>query len=179
MDIEIIEQMKHRRIDNYAGIPGLTSWMLYKADKGCVRLFEMFRDQEEYITPHSHRFDFSCLVLKGEVENTLYVPESIWEEDEYTISTMKYNGEVGEYTKTVDAHGVPLMKKVLTYFTNSTYSMKADEIHSIKFSKGAKVLFFEGATVKNSSIILEPYVYGEHIPTFKVEEWMFRTRPSI
>ena len=43
MDIEIIEQMKHGRIDNYAGIPGLTSWMLYKAENGCVRLFQMFR----------------------------------------------------------------------------------------------------------------------------------------
>lgn len=174
MNIEIIEQMKHSRIDNYAGIPGLTSWMLYKADKGCVRLFEMFREQEEHITPHSHRFDFSCIVISGEVENTLYVNESMWKEDEYVKTDMVYNS-VGRYERGFN-ETLPLMKKRQTYFTNETYSMKAEEIHSIKFSKGAKVLFFEGETVTDTNVILEPFVYGEHVPTFKVEEWMFKQR---
>lgn len=175
MNIEILEGMKHSRIDNYAGIPGLTSWMFYKADKGCVRMFEMFRDQEHFITPHSHRFDFSCVVLKGEVENTLYVPHTIFNEDEYVVTEMLYNGEAGSYNRgQVDVQ--KLMKKRTEYFEGSTYSMKANDVHSIKFSKGAKVLFFEGESTETSNVILEPFIYGEHVKTFKVEDWMFRSR---
>lgn len=52
--------------------------------------------------------------------------------------------------------------------------MLASEVHSIHFSRGAQVLFFEGPTVADTSIILEPNVDGETIPTFRVEPWMFK-----
>jgi hypothetical protein len=52
--------------------------------------------------------------------------------------------------------------------------MRYNEIHSIKFSKDAIVLFFEGPTVTDSSFVLEPVVEGEYIPTMTTEPWMFR-----
>jgi len=52
--------------------------------------------------------------------------------------------------------------------------MKSTQIHSINFAKGTEVLFFEGPTIMDTSVILEPYVDGETVPTFKTEPWMFK-----
>jgi hypothetical protein len=52
--------------------------------------------------------------------------------------------------------------------------MTADQVHSIFFSRGAIVLFFEGSKESDTSIILEPFVNNEIVPTFKVEPWMFK-----
>jgi hypothetical protein len=58
--------------------------------------------------------------------------------------------------------------------------MTADEIHSIFFGRDTSVLFFEGPNVSDTSIILEPVVDGETIPTFKVEPWAFkRAAPGV
>lgn len=55
--------------------------------------------------------------------------------------------------------------------------MDAHQIHSIRFLRGAEVLVFEGPEVAHSSVVLEPWAYGERVPTFKVEPWMFRRKP--
>ena len=68
--ISILQDMKSDRVANYV-IAGLDSYML---NSGKVRLFENKRDHNDAITPHSHRFDFVCLVLAGKVVN------SLWEE---------------------------------------------------------------------------------------------------
>lgn len=51
--------------------------------------------------------------------------------------------------------------------------MKAEEIHSITFSRGASVLFFEGPRKTDTSTVLEPVVDGETIPLFRTEPWMY------
>lgn len=69
----MIEEFLHSRVDNYAGIPGLTSWMIGTSPNGGkIRMFHSYRDHDEFITPHSHRFDFECLVVEGEVENIFF-----------------------------------------------------------------------------------------------------------
>lgn len=64
-----------------------------------------------------------------------------------------------------------------TYYSGTTYGMDAHQIHSIRFLRGAEVLVFEGPEVAHSSVVLEPWAYGERVPTFKVEPWMFRRKP--
>lgn len=70
----LLQSMQHSPLGNYAGLPGLTSHLIAKSDHGCVRTFSSPRYTEEHITPHSHRYDFTCLVLRGYVENTTYDP---------------------------------------------------------------------------------------------------------
>ena len=56
----------------------------------------------------------------------------------------------------------------------SWYGMKHDEIHSIGFSNDAVVLFFEGPPVAEGTVILEPYVNGQHLQTMATKPWMFQ-----
>ncbi len=176
MRLETINQMKHSPIRNYGGIPGLTSWLISSPGaQGCVRLMECSRTHQEPITPHSHRFDFECLVLAGNVQNIIWEPASISSigDDEYQSTVLRYSGAPGEYEKESATNGWWHIKKY-TYQCGDAYRMKADEVHSIFFGRGASVLFFEGPKVSDSSIILEPVVDGEVVPTFKVEPWMFK-----
>lgn len=173
ISLEFLEKMKHSPVRNYA-IPGLTSWLIgAPTAQGCVRLFECSREHHEQITPHSHRFDFECHVLAGHVRNIIWTPVTEEKGDRFAETSLLYQGGIGHYeTKLcgIDSYeGSAYLHKAGT-----SYSMKADEIHSIYFSRGAKVLFFEGPKIADSSIILEPYVDGEIVPTFKVEPWMFK-----
>jgi hypothetical protein len=181
IDLRFIDRLKHSPIKNYA-IPGLTSWMIGEVNglDGCVRLFECSRTHVEQIIPHSHRFDFKCQVLEGEVINRYWINKnkSVNElradrYDPYQASELIYSGNPGEYTKSVSESGEWRFYEK-RYTPGQVYSMTADEVHSIIFSKGAKVLFEEGPTVSDRSIVLEPIVDGEVIPTFKVESWMFK-----
>lgn len=179
LDIAFIDKMKHSPIHNYA-VPGLTSWLIgAHTDKGCVRLFECERDHVEPIIPHSHRFDLHCLVLAGTVRNVLWVTRPLanvnvlsTQEDAYTATDHIYGGKCGEY-KRGETKLVAAYRKTGSYSAGQTYGMKASEVHSIYFSKGAKVLFFEGPQLTDTNIVLEPFVAGETVPTFKVEPWMF------
>lgn len=180
MNIEQIKQMAHSPLHNYA-IPGLTSWIIGANPdpaRGGVRLFECSRAHHEPIIPHSHRFDFQCVVLAGEVTNVVWhrvCDEDIdLDDDTYVISTLHYNGEPGTYTP--GKHRVTgfFRPRRHHYAEGDEYSMKHDEIHSIYFSKGSAVLFFEGPRITGSTQILEPLVDGVRVPTFKVEPWMFR-----
>lgn len=169
-----IESMLHSGLDNYA-IPGLTSYMVGGPEHGRVRLFECSRQHQEAITPHSHRFDFSCLVLSGFVRNVHWVETQDEDADEFQLSTLTYDGEPGEYTSCTErvAKFHPLIS---VHRTGEWYSMNAEEIHSIFFDRGTKVLFFEGPTKSDTSLILEPFVNGLHVQTFDVANWMFQAR---
>lgn len=156
--------MAHSPIRNYA-LPGLTSKLLSR-----VRLFECDRDHQEEITPHSHRFDFVALVLAGEVRNRLWSPSG---GDLFHAQTLHYEGACGKYRRESGEIERWRYHDDL-YGEGDSYEMGHAEVHSIHFSRGARVLFFEGPTVCDSSIILEPHVDGETIPTFRVEPWMFR-----
>ncbi len=178
--IEHLISMQHSPVHNYV-IPGLTSWMLGEPSKthGCVRMFTMSRTHEESIVPHSHRFDFRCLVLKGSVKNVIWTEEqtvSYGEAltgDQYEVSEVTYEGEFGVH-KCKPCYRAFFNRKIETYTENKEYSMKAEEIHSIYFSKGARVLFFEGPPRLPTSVVIEPVVDGEKIPLMRTDPWMFR-----
>ena len=69
--LQLIKKMGHNEVDNYV-LPGLTSSLIGGFGHGKVRLFSAERETREWVIPHSHRFDFGCLVLHGEVENILF-----------------------------------------------------------------------------------------------------------
>ena len=177
MDHSTLNAMKHSPIRNYI-IPGLTSWLISTPTKehGCVRLFENDRQPFHTIEPHSHRFDFSCQVLEGTVTNRVWRPAVQSEQphaDEFMIKFMQYKGEVGEYKTTIGGVNRWVSTET-TYGAGQWYHMVSDQIHSIQFSKGAKVLFFEGPENNDITMLLQPWVDRELVNTFKVEDWMFK-----
>ena len=168
-------QMAHSPVHNYA-IPGLTSWLIgNRADNGSlVRLFHSSREHVEPITPHSHRFGFTAVVLRGEVTNRVwYECLDSRDADVYCVSEERYLGEIGKYTTQVRQHAA-FSWEDFTYSQGDTYNMSAHEIHSIYFGRDTYVLMFEGPEESKTSVILEPVVDGMRVPTFKVEDWMFQ-----
>ena len=164
--------MRNSPLRNYI-VPGLTSWMIMdNGDEGKVRMFQCSREQQEFVTPHSHRFDFSACVLRGSVQNTLWVPVDGCG-DEYVVSNSTYLGEVGKY-KTNKTIVKRFVSDTICYEDGEWYSMKHNEIHSIKFSRDALVLFVEGRKITDTTQYIEPWVNDQHIPTMKIEPWMFK-----
>jgi hypothetical protein len=167
--------MSHSPVRNYA-TPGLTSELIGGGEHGKVRIFHSDRDTRHFITPHSHRFNFTCLVLRGSVRNILYVrsdpqgpPSNL-----YSPALLTPVGEgMGKYqlTRTLDAQSYDEVSTV--YGAGDTYGMRYHEIHSIYFSKDAEVLFFEGPNVTTETTILEPWSNGDVVPTFESPDWMF------
>lgn len=165
----------HNPIKNYV-VPGLTSSLISRSEKGVVRLFESSRQQVEFVTPHSHRYNFRAFVLEGWVKNILYSREGANQHsipDLFQVS--KLSGTLGNYKQDLlDQH--TFFSKESSHIAgepSDTYSMLVNQIHSIYFSKGAKVLVFEDPEVSDHDLILEPVVEGIHIPTFEVKPWMF------
>lgn len=179
-DVKALLAMAHSPVRNYA-IPGLTSWLIGGPSKqGTVRLFHSAREHQEAITPHSHRFDFLCWVLEGEVRNRIWT-ESFYHNDQaadtFQRTELLYRGDMGQYERG-ESKVARYSFYDYTYAAGQCYAMEAHQIHSIYFARRTRVLFFEGPTVKDKSVILEPYCDGEVIPTFKVEPWMFKREPS-
>jgi hypothetical protein len=170
--LTMLAAMKHSPVRNYGGIPGLTSWLIgAPSEHGLVRLMECSRDHQEPIIPHSHRFDFHCIVLTGRVRNIKWVRSP--NGGDYQESTLAYGGKPGVYVGMSSAHD-KWATVMHTHSAGCEYSMRADEVHSIFFSRDTSVLFFEGPKVSNTSIILEPVVDGVTVPTFVVPEWAFK-----
>lgn len=179
-EVAALMRMAHSPVHNYA-IPGLTSYLIGgRGPQGCVRLFVNKRQHVEPITPHSHRFDFHARVLRGSVTNRLWTKvhrpaHGADEGDMYMLSAQTCKGsEPGAGYETVQLGAALYAYKDHLFEAGDTYSMNASEIHSIYFSRGAVVQFFEGPTTKDATVVLEPYVHHEVIPTLKVEKWMFR-----
>lgn len=173
MLLDTVNAMKHSPLHHYAGVPGLTSWMIAKGQKGIVRLLECSRDHYEPVTPHSHRFDFTCQVLAGSVRNILWTPSATLG-DEYQATTILYEGKPGKYALGGKREVKRFQVTEHRYDAGGVYSMRADDIHSIYFKRGTSVLFFEGDQVSDSSVILEPVVNGVVVNTFEVPKWAFR-----
>jgi hypothetical protein len=178
--IDLVLSMTNSKVNNYA-VPGLASSLLSApSENGCIRLFESSRNHQESFTPHSHRFDFVCHVMKGEVRNIIWhqsYSDDHSNTDEFQISELTYQGEIGSYKKKPTKVGRFFTKETI-HKAGDWYSMKSDEIHSIYFAKDTVVLFFEGPKLTDKTIILDPYVNGEHIPTFEVKPWMFNKGDS-
>jgi hypothetical protein len=171
--IDMLLKMAHSPLQNYI-VPGLKSSLIgMPSQHGAVRLFDCQRDQQEGVAPHSHRFDFQCWVLAGQVTNRVWHPSYGSKGDLYRMTSLVYDNQPGEYVT-----GVSETKRWVyedtTYGEGECYSMSHKEIHSIRFSRGTKVLFFEGPQLRNTSEVLEPVVDGEVVPIFKTEPWMFR-----
>lgn len=172
--LDLILSMRNGGLANYA-IPGLDSHLIGGKGAGMVRLFQCSRQHQEQITPHSHRFDFSALVLRGCVRNILWgESEAPGEGDEFLVSTMIYGGKPGEYATGTQKVKSMAISDCHFHQVGDWYHMKAHEIHSIEFSRDAAVLFFEGPQVSETSVILEPHINGETTHTFEVKPWMFR-----
>lgn len=169
--ITVINSMKASELNNYI-IPGLTSHLL---TNGKVRMFTHDRAQQHSITPHSHRFDFTCLVLKGSVRQRIWLPAQhcvAGSRDKYFVSAHKFT-KIGEYPDVKIVGETEWGYQDNTHTQGEWYSMKHDEIHSIYFGRDTQVLFFEGPQVSEVSLILEPSVNGVRVPTFEVRDWMF------
>lgn len=177
LPLHMVQEMKHSPVQNYV-LPGLTSWLIgAPSEKGCVRLFENEIETMEFITPHSHRFNFQCLVLEGWVENCVWRNEPNADHGELYIRTIVQAREGGLGTYLVhDPDEAPrrYVREKNTYTAGEMYGMGYAAIHSIRFSKGAKVLFFEGPKITGGTMVLEPWVQGERVPTFRVDPWMFK-----
>ena len=178
-DVEALLRMAHSQVSNYV-LPGLTSSLIgAPSAAGTMRLFENSRDHQETLTPHSHRFDFMCWVLRGSVRNRLWTKsyDSDRDADDYRTTTLRYCGEIGKYQQEPgDVHRWRYVDRVFS--EGQCYAMKAHEVHSIFFSRRALVLFFEGPTVAETSIVIEPVVDGETIKTLEIKPWMFRKAAS-
>lgn len=177
---QAIMPMRHNSLRNYT-VPGLTSHLIGGAEFGKVRLFHAERTTRDVITPHSHRFDFTCLVLSGWVRNTIYHYGAAGDEMWCLSSINQVCGVDGlrDFKHTREDQPTRMRREVTEYKPGDVYSMVYTEIHSIEFSHGTQVLFFEGPQQTERSWMIEPWCDGGVIPTFRTEYWMFlRDAPS-
>ena len=170
MNLKHLEPMLHSPIHNYI-VPGLTSWLVgAPSPMGTVRMFDMTRHQTHFVTPHSHRYALTCYVLVGSVVNIAYM--SNVGGDYFARSRQTYK-EMGQY-ELEHEDNVSMKPCPVQYDAGASYSMDADEFHSIAFDRGSKVLIFEGPKVADHSFVLEPVIKGVVVPTHRTEPWMFK-----
>jgi hypothetical protein len=171
--VKALKPMLNSEIRNYIA-PGLSSFLVGGEGFGRVRLFASELEQVEHIIPHSHRFDFTCLVLEGSVVNTLYTQPYMAAAQKFALGMMRRTDRgMGDYEVTPGRVSSCWESTSTQYAAGDTYSMTAEEIHSIRFSRGARVLFFEGPETTRTSQFLEPWAYGARVPTFATQPWMF------
>lgn len=173
-----VNAMKHSPVDNYAGIPGLTSWLIgagISPTHGGMRLFTCLRNHQEPIIPHSHRYDLHCIVLAGKVQNLIWSPTVSSSGDRFTLSNLNYCGKPGSYNISQSGSGY-YSASSCNYTAGEEYLMDSKTIHSIFFSRGAEVLIIESAPKSDTSAILEPRIGDETIRTFQVQPWAFQQR---
>lgn len=150
----IVDAMKANTINDYL-IPGVSSSLL---ENGKVRVFDQTRHQTENIAPHSHRYDFVAFVLKGQVRNHVWVKEEK-DSDRMHVVIQKYLGEPGKYELLHESDS-GFRKETSFYGVGDIYGMTSDQIHSIEFERGSKVLFFEGPQISYKSKVLLPVMDG-------------------
>jgi hypothetical protein len=170
----VIGQMLHSPLQNYIA-PGLTSFLCGGEAHGKIRVLHSDRDQREFITPHSHRFDFACIVISGVATNVIYErAQPSQETNAFAVGTLKRKQEFGDYEFCAGEGPSHFREIRSTYEAGSFYAMTADQIHSIYFTRGATILFLEGPEVSPESVVLEPWSNGRRVPTFETREWMFQ-----
>lgn len=170
--LRTLEEMSHHSVRNYIA-PGLTSSLLGGDGRGMVRVFTSDRDTREWVTPHSHRFNFSCIVIRGQVENMLFTPGA---GNKYCPATLRRKGGIGEGYEVIrnPENAKEYTELTRVYSQGETYSLAHTDIHSIRFSKDAVVLFLEGPLVVEETTILEPFSNGSIVETFETKPWMFQ-----
>lgn len=175
--INRIDAMAYNRLANYI-VPGVDSWLLGEAPTGGakVRVFTATRQAEDWVTPHSHRFGFTALVLNGHVTNMLFERNDRDGELWCTSSIDQVCGPDGirQYKHVRDTAPTSYVRRDTVYGPGEVYSMRSNEIHSIRFARDTMVLMLEGPQETERSIMLEPWVNGQCVPTFRTEDWMFQ-----
>lgn len=162
----------HSVIHNYV-IAGLDSYLIGDIENR-TRLFHMTRNQVDYITPHSHKFDLECEVLHGEVINTIFTQrDEGYEGDAFLKSSIMYLGEAGSYRKSPHGEVKIFTMESTTYQAGDVYHLKHDQIHSIQFTKGAMVKITEGVKQDDFTEILEPFSNRRIVKNFKVHDGLF------
>lgn len=179
----LLDSMSFNPVRNYIA-PGLTSWLIggMATEHGLVRRFVSEIDQWEFITPHSHRFAFTQLVLEGAVINTVFRPmqgKCIDPKGAAWVKSVVRRGseKFGHYEIDPDEAPSLWFPETRSYGPGTTYTMAPDEVHSVKFTRGADVLVFQGPDVSDETTILEPWCDGRHVKTFRVADWMFERKP--
>ncbi len=171
LHLDVIEGMLTDKIRNYI-VPGLESYLL---GEGRVRMFRSTREQTMDIVPHNHRFNLACYVLQGRAVNRIYQEcfETEGKGDLFVKRGIRYLDSPGEYE--LRGHMEPTLYTFhdQEYRMGQWYTMEHHEFHTIRFSKNAIILFFEGPELTNVSDVLLPYVDGKIIHTLKTEPWMF------
>lgn len=168
--VDHIERMIHSPVQNYI-VPGLTSWLLGEpSERGKVRVFTCAREHHEHIVPHSHRYDFECMVVRGYVKNYIWCLDDMG--DDFAVTTIRYKDEIGSFDR-CHTEIAKYSARSNSYHQNEVYRMNHKQIHSIEFSRDAIVLFLEGPELTKESVMLEPYVGGKKIPTGTIEDWMY------
>jgi hypothetical protein len=178
--MHVLPSMLHNGLENYI-VPGLRSFLVGDgtAAKGKVRLFTASREATDFITPHSHRFDLTILVLAGKVENSIYRRarvDQLRESDHWATSTITQvcgTDGLNKYEHTRDIAPERWVKSTRAYGPGETIYMPYDLIHSIVYHRDSSALLFEGPELTKVSTMLEPWVNGKLVPTFKTEGWMF------
>lgn len=172
-----IRPLLTNRLRNYI-VPGLTSYLVGNNQKsaGQVRMFFAERETLEFITPHSHRFDFTCLVLSGSVENTVFERVAAPHSEDWCLSSINQvcgTDGLNKYEHVRDPEPTRWCHLTTLYEPGQTYSMTHKQLHSIQFATDTRVLFFEGPELTSTSHMIEPWCDGKVIPTFRTEAWMF------
>lgn len=147
---------KSTRIVNHAE-HGLDSTLL---SQGLFRVFTANYETQVRL-PHSHKYDFACLVLKGSVLNRVYKPieNNKFKENnelhaEYCVAIQ--TGALGDYKFDKQYRQAFEIAEKL-HGEGDWYQMTHEDIHAIRFSKGAVVLFIEGPAVTDQVEVLFPY----------------------
>jgi hypothetical protein len=179
--LDVASTMRNNSLSNYI-VPGLVSSLIGDGGTpyGKVRMFHASREATDFITPHSHRFELAILVLTGEVDNTLFHPATYYPEarddDKWMPSTItQVCGADGilEYRHEYPGPAGAYARRSRSYGPGDVIHMKAEDIHSIVYHKGASAILFEGPEQTKTSTMLEPFVNGKLVPTFKTQDWMF------
>jgi hypothetical protein len=157
---------------NYA-IPGLSSTLLTNCKP---RLFEQNIATDHTIAPHSHRYDHIGIVLEGCVVQTYWTEVTDQLGVEFAIVRADYTGKPGEY-ECYPVRIAQFTSRDKTFSAGDIYAIGSEEIHSVVFRKGTKVLLLEGPQKAYFSYLLDPIcqVTGEVIPVSKTAPWMFKT----
>lgn len=166
-------------------IPGLTSRLFTKTFFGQkVRIFEMGREQETEISIHDHRYSFNAFVLDGSVTNKVWKVHDLWSIDAPVRPNEVHPSSLATHVRVAYAPGnlapcvtppnayVRASCNAQTFTKGSQYSMDHTEYHSIRFSKGARVLLIEELEAKSTSSILLPFSNGRVCDTFYWKDWM-------
>lgn len=104
--------------------------------------------------------------------NTLFTPDPNC--DPYLASRLRpWDGGLGKYEQVPEDKPRRFLATPTTFHEGQVYSIRCSQIHSIRFTRAAHVLFFEGPQLADESIVLEPWAHGKRVPSFKVESWMF------